>query len=132
MTGHLPADPFTQLIITDSEIDPNHFMLDRMSMERSPTFSVSEMAKVFFARSDHWVRWRERKGFFDLDGVSVGSRTDAGARSYNLAEVEQALHAAARNNAISGVQLLIGLKIVRAIAVNYGLLTEPLPPVKEK
>lgn len=121
---HLPPDPFLQILISDSEIDTERLMLDGLPMDRSPEFSVSEVAKIFFARTDHWVRWRERKGFLTLDdGTTVGHRTEAGARSYTLADAEKALHAAARNQAISGMQLLIGLKIVRAMAVNYGILT---------
>lgn len=122
-TPNLPVDPFVQILITDSEIDTDRMMLEGLPMDRSPTFSVSEVAKVFFARSDHWMRWRERKGFFEIDGAAAGTRTEAGARTYTLADAESVLHAAARSGAISGVQLLIGLKIVRALAVNYGILT---------
>ena len=119
----LPPDPFVQILITDSEIDTDRLMLDGLPMDSSPVFSVSEVAKIFFARSDHWMRWRERKGFFAIDGDPVGGRTEAGARTYTLNDAERVLHAAARNGSISGAQLLIGLKIVRAMAVNYGILT---------
>lgn len=125
------VDPIEQLLILDSEIDPDRFMFEGVPMERSPEFSIGELCKVFFARTDYWLRWREREDAFLLDGKPVGDRrTGSGARVWNLAEVEQMLHAACRNEVISGVQLYAGLKIARAIAVNYKLLTAA--PVKEK
>lgn len=118
------VDPFAQIILMDQEIDPDRFMFEGVPMDNSPQFSIGEMCKVFFARTDYWLRWRERQGSFVLDGEPVGTRRGPfGARIWNLAEVEQMLHAAARSEAISGAQLLAGLKIARIMAINYKILT---------
>jgi len=119
-----PTDPFVRIVLVDRDIDPSARLFAGISMDRSPTFSVSEVAKVFFARTDHWVRWRERVGdLSDTDGTPIGQRTQHGARFYDLADVEAVLHAAAAHGAITGAQLYTGLKIAHAISLSYGILT---------
>jgi hypothetical protein len=88
-----------------------------------PRFSVSEIAKVFFAKSTHWVRWREREGHFQLGEEAVGtSRTAAGARQYSLSDVEQMAHALRSHGHITQVQFRQTLALVKAEARLYGHL----------
>ena len=116
-------DPFDQFVLMDAEIDPHRFLFENVPMDNSPEFSIGELVKFFFARTDYWLRWRERDGSFLLDGVQVGGRrTTSGARVWNLAEVEQMLHAACRNGAISGAQLMAGLKMAKIVSINYKIL----------
>jgi len=127
MAEEVQPDPLAQILLVDAEIDPDRLIFEGMAMDNSPEFSISELCKVFFAKTHHWLRWKERQGAFVLDGQPVGNRRTepAGARTWNLAEAEQMLHVAARNNAISGAQLYTGLKIAKAIGVLHGVLIAP-------
>lgn len=112
-----------RIVITDPRLPSDHFILEGLDVSREPVFTVSEVAKVFFGRSPHWVRWRERKGFFILDGEEVGThRTDEGARRYTLADVEKMAHALAQKEAINGAQLANALLMVRTCAKVWGYL----------
>lgn len=64
-TDTLAAEP---VIVADPKIDPDRFMLEGIDTSEKPLFTVSEVAKFFFARSAHWMRWRERSFFFMLGG----------------------------------------------------------------
>jgi hypothetical protein len=78
---------------------------------------------VFFGRSAHWMRWRERNGFFILDGEDVsGHRTTQGARRYTLADVEKIAHALAEKDAINGAQLMNALLMVQTNARIWGYI----------
>lgn len=112
-------------MVTDTRLPEDRMLLDGIDVSREPLFTVSEVAKFFFARSPHWIRWRERKGFFVLDGEVVGEREKLpngklAARSYNLADVEKMAHALASNGAISGVQLSNAVMLVRTVAKVWG------------
>lgn len=112
-----------QVVVTDSRLPTDKFILEDIDVTREPVFTVSEVAKVFFARSPHWIRWRERKGFFVLDGEDVsGQRTTEGARRYNLADVEKMAHALAAKGAINGAQLTNALLLVQTEAKLWGYL----------
>lgn len=56
------------VVIADSRLDPDQFMLANIDTSEKPHYTVSELAKFFFGRSPHWIRWREREGYFVLDG----------------------------------------------------------------
>lgn len=49
------------------DIPAEEFILDGIDVSREPHFGPSEVSKFFFARSAHWVRWAEDKGFLALD-----------------------------------------------------------------
>lgn len=49
----------TLTLLADPALDPNKMLLEGIDTSAGPLYSVSEMAKVFFARSSHWVRWLE-------------------------------------------------------------------------
>lgn len=60
--------------VTDPRIDPDHLIFEGKDTLRpyqtkkgepkirGPIFTVSEMAKFFFARTNHWIRWLESNG----------------------------------------------------------------------
>lgn len=113
----------TQIILTDTRLPTDQFILDGVDVSEEPIFTVSEVAKMFFALSPHWIRWRERKGDFILDGEDVsGQRNETGARRYTLADIEKMAHALAAKGAINGAQLTNTLLLVQTEARLWGLL----------
>jgi hypothetical protein len=83
-----------------------------------PVLSISEAAKVFFVRSDHWIRYQEKQGrFVQEDGEDVGGRrNDIGVRHYYLYDIERMVEALLYHQAISPQ------KAVRIYAVLKALL----------
>ncbi len=101
---------FEPISITIEGIDPDQLMtagVDTRANDYWPTFSTGELGKVFFGLTAHWVRDREDLGRFGRvvpgdgdylrvyapDGTEIGQRTEKGARSYSLADVERIVHA---------------------------------------
>lgn len=120
-------------IKTDPKIPEDRFIFEGIDVSREPLFSISEVAKVFFGKSDHWVRWVESKGFLEIDGVQIEiPRTDAprkkngtfgeGSRIYSLATIELMGHALARKDRITGEQLQNLLIVVATEARIWGYL----------
>jgi len=128
--GDILGDFEPMVVLTDDDLDPHHLLMEGLSPEEyaKPSFSVNEMAKVFFARTGYWVRWREGRGQFLLDGVPIANkRTQAngdypGQRRYNLADVELIAHALAQRGAITRKQLRQTLFLVKAIAQMWGII----------
>lgn len=121
----MPESQSTQshIVVTDVRLPADHMILDGIDVSEGPHYTVSEVAKVFFGKSAHWVRWREREGFFVLDGEEVGSqRSQSGARRYDLADIEKIAHALADKNAINGGALTNALIMVQANARIWGYL----------
>lgn len=111
------------VVVTDTRLDPDSFLLTGIDVSGGPQFTVSEVAKVFFGRSSHWVRWLETQGAFMLDGQVVGAgRTAKGARVYSLADVEKMTHALAQQGKINGAQAANALHIVQTIGRVWGFL----------
>jgi hypothetical protein len=131
------------VVVKDTSLraGPDGFICGGLDVSLKPHFTVSEVAKFFFARSPHWVRWRQDKGYFVLDGKKVGQhrkvpKQDAngdpildekdqpvfeivnggskGARIYTLADVEQMAYALAEREAITGSKLQQVLRLVDA------------------
>jgi hypothetical protein len=127
------------VIVQDSLREgPNGFIIDDIDVTKEPHFTVSEVAKFFFARSPHWVRWREDKGYFVLDGKAVGVSRKVknaegesvivqgggeGARIYTLDDVEKMAYALAERQAIPGEKLQQVLRLVDAQARLWGYIT---------
>jgi hypothetical protein len=110
-------------VVSDSRVNSDHFILDGIDTSTGPEFSVGEVARFFFARSSHWMRWVEREGKLVLDGQPVAQeRSTAGSRKYTLTDVEEAAHALATNGAISGTQLRLALSLVSIQAELHGYL----------
>lgn len=116
----------TQVIIQQLEgIDPNAPIFKDIdtTTDKCPRYSTSEVAKFFFGRSPHWMRWRERKGHFVLNGTPVEpERTATGSRTYTLADVERLAHALASNHAIDARQLAMTLRAVQVQGMIHNLL----------
>jgi len=103
---------------------------------RSPYYSVQEVAKFFFGRTPHWLRWRylsdERvskktgeitiparhpDGFFILDGeVLEPKKSISGYRWYTLADIERMAAALGQTGAIDGLEVSAITALVRANA----------------
>jgi hypothetical protein len=110
-----------QVIVETPYLPPDRFLLEGIDTSPGPRFTISEAGKVFFNRSDHWIRWSEKEGHLKLDGVEVGtSRTEVNARVYTLTDIEQMAHALASHHAISGAHLVNVLLVVQAMARLYG------------
>lgn len=113
----------------ETDIPADKFMLDGIDTSEKPTYSVAEVAKMFFGRSPHWIRWRERKGWIELDGEKVATeRTEVGARRYTLTDIEKMAHALAQTGAIDPEQLHNALRVVQYQARIYGYLPPELVP----
>lgn len=116
-----------QIVLRSAGIPEDRMILDEIDTSAGPYFSVTEAGKVFFGRSGHWIRWREREGFMSLDGEQVGtsrSNGQMGYRRYSLSDIERMAHALAQTGAIDGSQLLHTLRVVQAMARIY----QYLPP----
>lgn len=96
----------------------------------SPNYSVSEVAKFFFALGAHWLRWRYHpsrsdkfpEGYFVLDGERLEEkRTPHGTRYYTLPDVERLAYALAENNVLDGEKLALVIKLLRLEAELHGV-----------
>jgi len=56
------------VVVQDARLDPDHFLLDRVDTSAGPHFSVSQVGKIFFARTAFWIRWLEDGHRTILDG----------------------------------------------------------------
>jgi len=120
-------------ILADPHLDTEHLMLDGIDTDPDGDpknrFTVSDMARTFFNRSNHWIRWIESQGqMFYTDPKTrkkreVGQRrNEKQARYYTLADIEEVAHALAQNGRISGTQLRQTLTLVRVSAEMRGFL----------
>ncbi len=105
---------------TDPRIDPDVSIFEGIDTSEKPIYTVSEMAKFFFARTNHWVRWLEsvgRMAVIEEDGTSrrVGVRRNEtmNGRIYTLSDIEEIAHALAANGTIPGTQLRNTLRLLR-------------------
>lgn len=116
------AQPFPEVVLTPGTFDPDELMMYGVE-EEGPTYTVSQVAETFFARSSHWIRLQERKGLVTLDGKVVADRkTPQGARVYRLADVELLAYALIENHVIDGTQHSAALTVVQAVAGVWRLL----------
>lgn len=110
-------------MLADPGLNMNEFILSGVDTSAKPLYSVSEMAKFFFGRTSHWVRWLEGENKMVLDDEAlVPIRTNSNARKYDLAMVEKIAHALAENQAITVNQLRHALTIVKTQAQMYGYI----------
>lgn len=56
------------VILQDPRLDPDRFILEGIDTSEGPYFTVSQVGKIFFARSSYWVRWIEEEHKNVLDG----------------------------------------------------------------
>lgn len=82
-----------------------------------PLFSTQEVAKIFFARSSHWMRWRDKQDSFVFDGRPVEVRRDkSGARKFDLQTIEKIAHGLAQQTLITPLQLSRTVSAMQAVA----------------
>lgn len=96
-----------------------------LDLERSPRYRIGEVAKVFFAKSPHWVRWRERSDAFVIEGERWGPARAGGtnlkARDYDLGDIEVMVRLLYKGKAISRRDHRLALAIVSSQAELYRL-----------
>lgn len=128
--------PTEALVVTPSQVlsdslnpeDGNYWLSDEMfSLDKDglpfPNFSVQEVAKNFFGKTPDWLRWRERKGSFKLNGEDIlPRRSEEGNRRYTLADVERMAHALADNGAIDGMDLTIVIMLIKWMGRLYKVI----------
>ena len=56
------------IVLQDARLDPDRPLLEGIDTSEGPTFKVSQFGQIFFARTDHWVRWLEGEHKFVIDG----------------------------------------------------------------
>lgn len=107
-----------------SDTDFESVMFDALPEGEGPAFTVSEVGKIFFARSPHWMRWIEREGWLtDDDGEPLVRRREGSTvRTYGLSDVEQIAYALADKRKIGAHQLLMALRVMRSIGDVWDLL----------
>lgn len=94
-----------------------------------PQFTVNEVARIFFARTQHWLRYHEKQGDFKRDGedmiiarTSVNRKGGSGDRRFYLSDVEWICHAFFENNVITEETFFIALEIIWMMALQYDLI----------
>lgn len=118
-----------QKVVIEQEDLPSELMLDGVDTSGGPTFEPAEVAKIFFALSPHWIRWREGQGHMTYQGKIVGARNERGARYYDLAAIERMIYALLEHDAITAERGLRALNIVRDIALVHGYIVFDEPPL---
>lgn len=109
------------VLAADKRLPTDKFILEGLDVSRQPLFTISEVAKFFFGRTTHWLRWREP---FMLDGKEVGTRrTETHARVYALDDVEKMAHALAEAGDLTGDRFEGCLLAVEAVAKVWGYLS---------
>jgi len=115
--------PKAPIAVTPAGMDPNKLMFAEKDTTEGPRLSVAQVARLFFDRTDHWLRLQENKGYFTFNGepFEVG-RSHANARIYLLADIEMIIHALAQNHRISGQNAVLALMALSAIGKIHGFL----------
>lgn len=109
------------VIVSDSAIPRGHLMFEGIETPE-PLFSVAEVAKMF-GRKASWIRWLDNNDGFVLKGEYVGGhRTDAGARRFQLADIERVAHALRQQDLIATDRMLATLAIVKGYGRVWGYL----------
>jgi hypothetical protein len=108
------------IVIGDAAIDPDKWLFPRQfepikpGSTVRPTFTVTEVAKVFFARSAAWLRNSERKATLDDKPLVDFLARDAGERrEYTLYDIERIAHSFAQGGLIPGERLRLVLRLLQ-------------------
>ena len=128
--------------ILHAQLPPgDDFIFSGADMEKSPIFTMHEVAHVFFQRSTQWLRWREGKKYFTKDladaagnllpicepkrKVPEGRDPESfwGTRQFNLADVEILAHRLQASGAITASRMLIALNMLMLCGYGYGVLS---------
>lgn len=106
-------------MVTDVTLPRDHRIMEGIGSV-TPAFNITDVGKIFFAKKNDWVRWRERQGFvFDGEPLLI-PRDESGYRTYTLPIIEKMAHALAQGGRISGQQLNLTLHVIQAEARLWG------------
>lgn len=91
-----------------------------------PGYTLSEVARFFFARSASWLRHHVWRGHLVLDGEPVAVPRDRSNDylRWRLYDVEITAHALAQNGYLQLDQLSRTIGLVKLLAQNYGYLLQ--------
>jgi hypothetical protein len=101
-----------------------------------PTYSMSDTAKVFFARSGSWLRMRLHRGFGKADdlGVIEPARSESGHRKWTLHDIERTARVFLDQDAFDLLAYAQTVNVVKAQALLYGYdlgdydpMAQPMP-----
>lgn len=92
-------------VLADPAIDLDKMMLDEIDTSAGPLYSVSEMARFFFARSPHWVRWLETCDYKVPDPDREGRMMACGKRPERHSGQEAEEHRSSWRLTLDGVLL---------------------------
>lgn len=126
-----------EVVTADPILSVSGRMYDKIPYDAGPQWGIGEMAKTFFDRTSHWVRWLEsnRRGKADhlvLDGKPVGRRKDpGGVRTYGLRDIEDIAYALASNGRLDGTRLRSILLALFHIGEIHGLQTQGFAVVSD-
>lgn len=112
-----------EVVIEDPRIESvSGMMYDQMPYEEGPQFRISEVAKTFFGRTPHWLRWLHAKEALFLDGRPVGQRmTSQNSRIYGLRDIEEIAHGLAQQRRLEGTNLRLALLILDSVGRLHGV-----------
>lgn len=112
-----------QVLLLHDEFDPDRPMLEGVDVSSAPEFRIGEVCRIFLGRSAMWLRWSQKEGRTKLGDTDwANHRTDLGARTFTLVDIEMLVLALASNGAISGLDALLSLRIVKCVARLYKLI----------
>lgn len=127
---HVPAEAAPAFMVTEAMIDERDW-----GRSQIPAYRVSEVATVFFAMSESWLRLKLRDDkdhpntwFTAPDGERIDFRRkdpdkSDSERVFLLSDIEPMAWSLHRFGAISAIKLAHVLRVVEAQAVLFGLLT---------
>jgi hypothetical protein len=111
-----PIEPFVisgEGVLTPR--DRTRWVTERMFLDagRKPSYTVIEVAHVFFGKSPVWLRKRlwERRETYQV------SKTDAGHRRFGLHDIEEFAHLLLQAERISPTQFAMTIRIVKSVAI---------------
>lgn len=109
------SGPLAHFVLHEAGIDPDRLMFQSITHDSGLSFTTSEVAKIFFARSTSWMQVHEESGNFRSPQggwVVDPARTPSGRRLWGLDDIERLAHALAQNGVIKAAKLVAVLKII--------------------
>lgn len=128
---HVPAEAAPAFMVTEAMIDERDW-----GRSQIPAYRVSEVATVFFAMSESWLRLKLRDDkdhpntwFTAPDGERIDFRRkdpdkSDSERVFLLSDIERMAWSLRRLRGISAIRLAHVLRVVEAQAYLYNLLGE--------
>lgn len=119
-----------EVVIEDPRMDPGRLMYAEMPYEEGPQFRISEVAKTFFGKTPHWMRWLQTKNALVFDGREVGNRlSENNNRIYGLRDIEEIAHGLAQQRRLDGMSLRATLAALDAVGKLWNVRDVDWPAV---